>query len=325
MLARKRVAVVVINYRTAPLVLDCLETLASEIDPSRDRVVVVDNASRDGSLHRLRTALRARGWSDWAELVAAERNGGFSAGNNIGLEAVDADAYLLLNSDTQLRPGALRELLHAMEQHPEAGLVSPRLEWPDGTPQKSCFRNPSPASELMRAARTGPVSSLLHRFEVPLPLSERPVNVPWTSFACVMIRREALDTVGRMDEGYFLYFEDIDYCRRAHEAGWTVLHWPRARVVHLRGGSGSVKSAHAQRKRLPRYYFESRARYFAKFYSVPGLWLANTAWLAGRGVAFARELVGHKEPHVCEREAMDIWTSALHPLHDSAPASRATS
>lgn len=321
---RKRVAIVIINYRTAPLVLDCLETLASEIDPAEDRVVVVDNASCDGSLQRLHTAFWERGWSEWAKLVPAERNGGFSAGNNIGFAAVDADAYLLLNSDTQLRPGALQGLLHALEQHPEAGLVSPRLEWPDGTPQESCFRYPSPASELMRAARTAPVSSLLRRFEVPLPVSDRPMNVPWTSFACVMIRREVLDTVGRMDEGYFLYFEDIDYCRRAQRAGWTILHWPRARVVHLRGGSGPVKTAHAQRTRLPRYYFESRARYFAKFYSIPGLWLTNAGWLAGRCVAFARELVGHKQPHVCEREGVDIWTSALHPLQDNARASRTT-
>jgi GT2 family glycosyltransferase len=110
-----------------------------------------------------------------------------------------------------------------------------------------------------------------------------------------------------MDEGYFLFFEDADYCRRAREAGWKVLYWPEARVVHLRGGSGPVKSYTAQRKRLPSYYYESRARYFTRFHGRSGFLAANVLWLVGRAIAWPRELLGSKAPGACRFAWWDIW------------------
>lgn len=309
-----QLGIVIVNYRTPALVVDCLTSLVSEIQVGRDRAIVVDNASGDDSVERIEAAIAHNQWSEWVQVLASPTNGGFSAGNNLGLQALDADAYLLINSDTLVRPGALNALKQALQARSDAGIFGPRLEWPDGTPQISCFRHRSPWSEVIAAAATGLVTQLLKSFDVPLPVTDSPIEPDWISFACVLVRREVVEDIGLMDEGYFMYREDNDYCRRAQEAGWKILYWPAARVVHLRGGSGPVKAAISNRKRPPQYLYASRARYFAKFYGKTGLWAANLLWLTGRSLSFVRESVGRKAPHTCEREALDIWTNWWEPM-----------
>jgi GT2 family glycosyltransferase len=315
-----RLAIVIVNYETPELVLGCLRSLCGQVDLERDQVVVVDNGSRDRSHECIELAIEEEGWGEWVRLVAFPDNRGFGSGVNRGLRAVDADAYLLLNSDTLVRDGAVEALRRVARDRPEVGIISPRLEWPDETPQISCFRYTSPVSEFLEAARTRPLTMLLARHEVPLPATDDAIEPEWTSFACVLLSRAMLEEVGLLDEGYFMYFEDVDYCRRARESGWRILHWPGARVVHLRGGSSSVKSAMAARKRLPRYFFSSRSRYFAKFYGRSGLWLTNLLWLLGRFVSVCREFVGHKTPHTPRAMWIDIWSNALQPLRRGTPS-----
>lgn len=310
-----QLAIIILNYKTPQLVIDCLHSLVSEVDSTQHRVIVVDNASNDGSVAAIQGAIDTNSWASWAEVLPSDVNGGFSAGNNLGLKAIDAQAYLLLNSDTIVRPGAIATLLDTMKDHPEAGLISPRLEWPDETPQISCFRYQSPFSEFIGSADTGFLTKLLNNFHVPLPIAEQPCEPQWTSFACVLIRKEVVENVGLMDEGYFMYYDDIDYCRQARNSGWNILHNPAARVVHLRGGSGSVKAEMASRKRPRPYLYASRSRYFAKYYGPFGLFLANGMWLLGRSISLVRELVGKKKPqHICEYMAQDIWMNWLNPL-----------
>lgn len=306
-----RLNVIILNYRTPAVTIDCLRSLAPEVEAFGDaRVVVVDNRSEDGSPDAIEAAIHQQGWSDWAEVVRSPINGGFSYGNNIGLRRRSAEAYLLLNSDTIVRPGAVAELWRAMEQNPRAGIVAPRLEWRDGTAQISAFRDISPASELIRGAGTGPITRLLRRSDVPIAVSDGPIEPRWVSFAACMIRRQALEQIGLMDEGYFMYFEDADYCRRARQGGWAVLYWPSAHVVHLRGGSSPVKTQAAQRQRLSRYYYESRSRYFVRFYGRAGLWAANMLWTVGHAIALVRQTFGRKQPHACKCEWRDIWVGA---------------
>jgi N-acetylglucosaminyl-diphospho-decaprenol L-rhamnosyltransferase len=194
-------------------------------------------------------------------------------------------------------------------------MIGPRLEDPDGTAQVSCFRYRTPISEMLLAAGTGVLDRLFARWVVAIGVFDDPTETPWLSFACVLIRRRVIEQVGMMDEEYFMYFEDIDYSRRVREAGWGIVHDPRARAIHLRGGSSSVKSAMRRRARVPRYYYESRSRYFAKFYGGPaGLLLANVLWLTGRALAVLRELLRTKRPHSCAREAVDNWTNWSRPL-----------
>ncbi|VXD21640.1 Glycosyl transferase, family 2 [Planktothrix serta PCC 8927] len=314
-----QLAIVIINYRTPQLVIDCLKSLENQLKVGDDQVIIVDNASGDNSVELLQQTITDHHWFSWVKLLASPVNGGFSAGNNLGMKAIEADAYLLLNSDTIVRPGAISSLLHAWKTHPEAGLISPRLEWPDSTPQISCFRYHSPLSQLIDAAATGPVTKLFQQYDVPMEVSNTSFEPEWTSFACVLIRREVIQQIGFMDEGYFMYFDDVDYCRRVHQAGWQILHWPEARVVHLRGGSGSVKADMAARRRPRPYLYASRSRYFAKFYGIVGLWLTNLLWLVGRSLSWVRELVGNKKPHTCEFQAQDIWINCLTPLNSSKP------
>jgi GT2 family glycosyltransferase len=309
-----QLAVVLLNYRTPDLVIQCLESLVTQIDPKLARVVVIDNHSEDGSAKSIRDAIEAKQWRDRVHLLESGRNGGFSAGNNYGVQRIHAELYLLLNSDTFLRDGALAELVEAATQHPEAAMLSPRLEWPDETPQESTFTFHRPASEMIHSAGTGIVSKVLSRFIVARPVTETPTNCEWTSFACVLIRKSLFDDIGLLDEGYFMYFEDVDFCRRAVKSGATILHWPAARVVHLRGGSSSVKTSIATRKRPPRYFYASRTRYFKKFYGGLGLACANLLWYLGRLVSWPRELIRNKAPHLCQREARDIWIAFLEPV-----------
>ncbi len=309
-----RLAIVILNYRTPQLVFDCLRSLETEIQPTRDCVVVVDNASGDDSPQQIQQAIETNDWS-WAQLVVAPHNGGFSAGNNFGMQQVEANAYFLINSDTLARENVLNELHRALDENPQAGLISPRLEWPDTTPQISCFRYISPVSELLEAAKTSPITKLFPNREVALPVSDMPIKPAWTSFAACVVRRAVIEQIGWMDEGYFMYFEDVDFCRRAWEAGWEVLHVPTARMVHLRGGTSEVKEATKARKRRPRYFYAARTRYFAKFYGGRlGILKANLAWTKGRSIAFFREKIGNKQPHTCLYEERDIWTNWRNPL-----------
>lgn len=323
---RLTLSVVVINYGTAALTIQCLESLAPEMEALADAgiaagVVVVDNRSPDDSADRIEAAIAERGWdareaasgNGWARLVRSPVNGGFSAGNNVGIKAQEAAFYLLLNSDTIVWPGALAELLRAAEARPDAGIIGPRLTWPDDRPQGSAFRARRPISELVRAAATGPVTGLVRAIvgevESTLPIGEEPQEAEWVSFACAMIRREVVEKVGLLDETYFMYFEDMDYCVMARSAGFEVVHWPAAKVVHLRGGTSPVKEASAARKRRPEYFYRSRTWYFVKHFGRFGLWRANVYWWMGRGIAALREVFG-RPAYACKGEWRDIWIGA---------------
>ncbi len=309
-----RLAIIVINYRTPDLVEGCLASLEGQVDPERDAVVVVDNASGDGSDERIREMIVEKKWEKWVRLVCSPVNGGFAAGNNVGIRTVDASYYLLINSDTVARPGAIGCMIEALESKPGLGLIGPRLEWPDGTPQESCFNFRTPITELLTGARTSVLTRMFPGHMGTLPVSDDPIEPDWISFACVVIKRAVIEQVGLLDEGYFMYYDDIDYCRHARQAGWGVLYWPKAHVVHLRGGSGPVKELTKKLKRRPAYFYASRARYFAKYYSRTGLWLTNILWEFGRAVALLRETFGKKERHTCDREAIDIWANWLDPM-----------
>jgi N-acetylglucosaminyl-diphospho-decaprenol L-rhamnosyltransferase len=302
-----RLAIVIVNYRTPELVIEALASLECEIDFDQDVALVVDNDSQDDSVDDITCAIKDRGWQKWTKVIRSPLNGGFSAGNNIGVRNAEADLYLLLNSDAYVRPGAIQKLRDYAAQEPAVGMFSPLLEWPDGEPQISCFRWHTPITELINAAGTGGITRLFWRHNVAMPVDPHPSYPEWTSFACVLIRRAVFEDLGLMDEGYFMYFDDVDYCRRAARKGWRVLNCPEARVVHLRGGTSPVKSSAAARKRLPAYYYHSRSRYYSKFYGLMGLWLANLLWSIGRLISAFRELIGHKQPHTAHAAWRDIW------------------
>ncbi len=313
-----RLLVLIVCYRAVDLTIDCLASLEPEIEPGIG-VVVCENGTGEGAAETLRAEIARRGWGAWASVREISPNRGFSGGNNAVLEDVltwhePPEHVLLLNADTIVRPGALRVLLESAGAHPEAGVISPRLEWPDGTPQVSCFRDFRPLCELEKAAGIGPVSRVLRRWVTALPVRDEPTTPDWTSFACALIRFSVLREVGVLDSGFFLYFDDPDYCLRARKAGWVVRNEPAARVVHLRGRSNPAKELARQKKRRPWYHYASRARYYAKHRGRLGLLAANVCWTVGHMLALLRRALGGKPPPACEREARDIWTNFWNPM-----------
>jgi N-acetylglucosaminyl-diphospho-decaprenol L-rhamnosyltransferase len=306
-------SICILNYKTPQLVIDCLASFLPDLAGDA-AVVIADSCSQDGSVEKIGAWLKGNDGAGRCRLIALPVNGGFSAGYNAAMKAARADFYLLLNSDTVVRPGAIARLLEAAAEYPQAGLFGPRLEWPDGTPQISCFRDHSPFSEVINAARARQVTALLRRFDVAIPLSALDIRPQWISFAAVLIRHEVPAFAGFLDEGFFLYFEDCEYCHRARKAGWDMAHVPEARVVHLHGQSTQVESMITTARRLPRYYYASRTRYFRLRYGFAGPTLANLGWCLGRLVSKSRETFGAKKPHLPESAWKDIWTNWSKPL-----------
>jgi N-acetylglucosaminyl-diphospho-decaprenol L-rhamnosyltransferase len=288
------IAVVIVNYRTADLAIDCLRSIqAHGSGPWSLRTIVVDNNSLDGSAERMRAAIQAEGWA-WARVVALDTNGGYAAGNNAGIRVAlvadtPPDYVVLLNPDTVVRPAAIERLIEFMERHPRAGIAGALLETAEGELQPSSHNAPSPLGELEVAARMGILSRAMARSRVTPPLRLETHECEWVSGACLVVRREVVENIGMLDEGFFLYFEEVDFCLRARSQGWTVHCVPAARVMHLEGGATRIRDARQPR---PAYWFESRRRFFVRYYGALGLALADVCWLVGRGSLAVRRALG---------------------------------
>jgi N-acetylglucosaminyl-diphospho-decaprenol L-rhamnosyltransferase len=286
-----RVWIIIVNYRTPGLVIDCLHSLAPEVGQAGGiRVALVDNASGDGSEVKLREGIAKNGWSPWVELLPQRRNGGFAYGNNAGIAAAllqspGPDYIMLLNPDTIVRPGAIIALAEFLDHRPEVGIVGGQLENADGSVEPSAHNAPSALGELESAARLALLSRWLLRHQVTPPRRTDAHQCDWVSGASMMVRRTLIDAIGTMDDRFFLYFEEVDFCSRARNAGWQVWFEPGSRVVHLEGASTGIGQTI---RRRPAYWFDSRRRYFVKHRGVAGLLLADICWLLGRTSLAAR-------------------------------------
>lgn len=294
------VLIVIVNYRTADLTVDCLRSLSDEVNSLGGvRVVVTDNQSGDDSPTKIRHAIDENRWDAWASLMLLARNGGFAYGNNEAIRPAlgsdnPPDFVLLLNPDTVIRPGAVARLIGFMQNNPGAGIAGSRLEDPDGTPQRSAFRFHSIRSELDDGLRLGFVSKLLRNHCVAPPVRDDTHRTDWVAGASMVIRREVFDAVGLMDEGYFMYYEEVDFCLRAQRAGWDCWYVPESRVVHLVGQASGVTVQNTRPKRRPGYWFDSRRRYFLKNHGWFYATLADAVWMLGFATFRVRQLIQRK-------------------------------
>jgi len=222
------------------------------------RLVVVDNASGDGSADKIRSAIAARGWGGFTTFVASEHNGGFSYGNNLGLRALGllappargsappADYVLYLNPDTELPPGAVEALVRLMEARPEIGALSPRLVRADGSLDMACRRAlPTPWNTFCHVVgldRLWPRSPRFAEYNLTYLPEDRPTAVGCVAAAFMLVRAAAVARVGPWDETFFAYGEDIDYCLRVRRAGWLIWYEPSVRVLHLKGAASQQRS-----------------------------------------------------------------------------------
>ncbi|BAZ44105.1 family 2 glycosyl transferase [Chondrocystis sp. NIES-4102] len=292
--------VVIVNYRTPKLTINCLHSLITEVKALPDvKVTVVDNASGDDSIEQINTAIETEGWQEWITLLPSPHNGGYAFGNNLAIQPALTSSnppsyFYLLNPDTEVRPGALKTLLDFMIQQPEVGIAGSSLEVEAGKVWPIAFRFPTILSELDAGLRLGIISKLLSNWIVSRPMGNEVCQVDWLPGASMMIRREVFDSVGLMDEKYFLYYEETDYCLQAKKAGWSCWYVPQSRVMHIAGQSTGVSEKTSKNKPLPKYLFESRRRYFVKNHGWLYAALTDAVWILSFSFWRVRRLIQRK-------------------------------
>jgi N-acetylglucosaminyl-diphospho-decaprenol L-rhamnosyltransferase len=285
-------AAVVVNHNAGPLLLECVESLlADDSAGSPPEIVVVDNASTDGS----DAALEAK--HPDVVLIRPGANLGYARAANLGIAATSAGVVAVLNPDTTVVRGVGGTLVQRFAREPRLGAIGPWISNPDGSRYPSARTAPSTTDAIGHAllGRVAPHNAFTRTYRQLDADPDAPRSVDWVSGAAIWLRREALDTTGGWDERFFLFFEDMDLCRRLGEDGWDVVYEPAGRVRHVVGAS-------RERRRYRSIYEHHRAayQYAAKWWSGPrrALLPGAAALLAGRGVALAaREAaVGRRGP-----------------------------
>jgi N-acetylglucosaminyl-diphospho-decaprenol L-rhamnosyltransferase len=292
------IGVVIVSWNVAGLLRRCLLSLAAQSRPLA--VVVVDNASTDGTADMLAKEFQH------VRRIENRANVGFTAANNQGLQAlgldgtagVPPDLVLLLNPDTEIAPGALDALERYLATRPNVGLVGPVLRNPDGSVQSSRRRLPTLATAVFESTPIEwlwPTNPVARRYRMADVRPDQAGIVDWVTGAAMLVRARALAEVGPFDEGFFMYSEELDLCRRLRAVGWEVGFEPRAEVVHHEGASSIQVSG----RRLL-WFHRSRVRYFRKYHGAAAarlvqgavLLLFSAAWVAEAG----KLALGHKKP-----------------------------
>lgn len=293
------VLTIVLNWRTPAMTIDAVAAALVALDGIEGALVVVDNDSQDRSFELIAAAIAARGWDTGPQSVRvlqAGRNGGYGAGNNVGMRAglpggQRPDFVYILNSDAFPEKGTVRALLDHMQVHPRTAFAGSALYGQEGDHHNTAFRFPSIASEFEGQIRFAPVSRLFASKMVVMPPPVTEAKVHWMAGASLMARQEALDAIGLFDETFFLYFEETDLCHRAIKAGWDCVFVPTSRAMHL----GSVSTGMRKWQRIPEYWLDSRMHYFVKNHGVVYAALATLALLAGGIIWRLRLFVQRKD------------------------------
>ena len=310
-------SIVIVNWNVADLLRECLRSILDApgtglledgtilVGPYAAEVFVVDNASSDGSAEMVRSAFPQ------VKLIASPTNLGFTGGNNLALQRCQGRYVLLLNPDTQIVGDALPAMLDYMEHNPGVGVVGPRLYYADGTLQPSRRRFPTMMTAFME-------SSLLqqwfprNRWALRYYLADVPddivQDVDWVVGACMLVRSEAIERVGLLDQDFFMYSEEMDWCRRMVDDGWRVVYLPQAVVIHHEGRSSTqvIPARHIR-------FQTSKIHYFRKHHGAPHATLLRLFILFTYLVQLAGEtfkyLVGHKR--ALRRERISAYAQVL--------------
>jgi N-acetylglucosaminyl-diphospho-decaprenol L-rhamnosyltransferase len=282
-------SVVIVNWNVRDLLRRCVESVRSAQRSIGVEIIVVDNASTDGSVEMLRSGFPE------TVLITNPVNRGFPAANNQGIAAAQGRYVLLLNPDTEVLAGSLETLVEHMDTHHDVGLVGPQLLYADGQVQSSRRRYPTLATLFFESTWLESLAprSLLRRFYVLDQPDAAVSDVDWVTGAAMLARREVIQQVGGMDERFFMYSEELDWCRRIKAAGWRVVYHPGAQVIHHVGKSSeqAVPARHVNFQR-------SKIRYTRKYHG-PRVATALRLCLLGQyawqfALELGKGLVGHK-------------------------------
>ncbi len=253
------VSLVILNYNTREHLRRCLESVRDEGSLLETEVLVVDNASSDRSCDMVASEF------PWVTLIPSPRNGGYAYGNNLGLSRARGEAILLLNPDTSLPRGSLAMLRDLLAAHPEAGVVGPKLVRADGSMHLACRRSfPTPSVAFYRVSglsRLFPRSPRFGRYNLTYLDPDQAMEVDSVCGACLLIRRAVVSRIGLLDERFFMYGEDLDWCLRARQAGWTIRYEPSIVVHHQHGAASSQRAL-----RTTVHFFRAMDLFYRKHY-----------------------------------------------------------
>ncbi|WP_448592045.1 glycosyltransferase family 2 protein [Thermoflexus hugenholtzii] len=301
------VSVIVVSWNVWSWLAPCLRSIRQALGRLEGEIIVVDNASTDGTPERVREAFPE------VRLLINPANRGFPAANNQGMAVARGRYFFLLNPDTVVLDQAIEDLVTFADAHPDVGVVGPQLLNPDGSVQSSRRRFPTFWTALFESTWWQPWAPrfiLAHYYVLDRPDHEIQ-EVDWVTGAAMLVRREVVERVGPMDEGFFMYAEELDWCRRIRQAGWRVFYYPPAKVIHY-GGRSSDQVPALQHLAFQR----SKIRYFRKHH---GPWAAAAlqAFLIAQylwqiGVEGSKALLGHKP--AMRRERMRIYMQVVQGL-----------
>ena len=289
-------SIVIVSWNVCELLRRCLRSI---LDAGYSmETIVVDNGSTDGSVEMVRAEFPA------VRLITNVKNPGFAAANNQGISVARGRHVLILNPDTEVVGDALAKMVTFADEHPDVGVVGPQLLNPDGSVQSSRRRFPTLATAFFESTWFQPYAPrrLLERYYVLDQPDGVAQDVDWVKGAALMARREAIERVGPMDEGFFMYSEELEWCRRFRQADWRVVYVPTAQVIHYEGQSSEqvlpARHIHFQTSKV-RYFRQYHGRTAAEVLRL--FLLGNYAWQLG--LEGAKWLVGYRRPLRAERVA----------------------
>jgi N-acetylglucosaminyl-diphospho-decaprenol L-rhamnosyltransferase len=292
-------SIIIVNWNVKDLLRNCLESL-SNVDQSPSsltaEIIVVDSASSDGSPEMVRQEFPQ------VQLIASDENLGYAGGNNTGVAAARGRYFFLLNPDTVVEPGALTRMVMYVDSHPTVGALGPQLLWPDGTVQSSRRRFPTLGTLFWESTLLGqwfPNNRYARYYHLADRSADQPQVVDWVVGAAILIRRETWLQVGPIEQDFFMYFEETDWCRRSAVAGWETHYLPTAQIIHYEGKS-SEQVVTARTLRFQRSKIRYTRKYFgAGWAAILRLFLWSTfayqwfeetiKWLFGHRRALHRE------------------------------------
>jgi GT2 family glycosyltransferase len=303
-------SIIIVSWNVADLLRACLRSIDENRGGLDVEVIVVDSASGDGSAAMVETEF------PWVTLLACTENVGFPRGNNLGIERANGRYLLLLNPDTVVLDDALPKMVAFARENPGIGVLGSQLLNRDGTVQSSRRRFPTLTTAFFESTWLEPIAPrrILERYTVQDRPDDEIQDVDWVMGACMLAPQEVVQQVGGLDEAYFMYSEELDWCRRIKDAGWRVVYFPEARVIHYIGQS-SEQAATARHINFQ----QAKLRYFRKYHGrfsalVLRLFLLlNYVWQIG--LEGAKGALGHKRPLRWQRVRAywQVLRSGLHP------------
>jgi N-acetylglucosaminyl-diphospho-decaprenol L-rhamnosyltransferase len=297
-------SVVIVSYNTSDLLNNCLSSIEAwlEANAHTGEIIVVDNASTDGTSRMIRRRFPE------VTLIENRTNAGFAAANNQGMRAARGRYIVLLNPDTTVLGDAFGQLASYMDENPDLGIVGPRLMYPDGTVQSSRRRFPTRVTGYLESTLVQdywPDNRVVQRYYMEDLPDDRTQQVDWLVGACLMVRREAVESAGLLDERYFMYSEEVEWCHRMKNHGWSIVYYPQATVVHHEGASSSQNVSQRQI-----HFDSSKVLLYRQLHGKVSAWSLHifllTTYLVRIGIEMTKGIIGHKRSLRWQRVGMYV-------------------